>query len=85
MAAGRAGADEISAGRILPCTVQAARLIEQVRPALEEHGDLDRAVGFLRRLAERGCGAQRQRASWRDMAPTLPQSTACRRARQPSA
>ncbi|MET7795579.1 carboxylate-amine ligase [Streptomyces decoyicus] len=58
------GVDALT-GRILPCSVQAARLVEHVRPVLEAHGDLDRAVGFLRRLAERGCGAQRQRASWR--------------------
>ncbi|WP_405843090.1 glutamate--cysteine ligase [Streptomyces platensis] len=58
------GVDALT-GRVLPSSVQAARLVEHVRPALEEHGDLDRAVGFLRRLAERGCGAQRQRASWR--------------------
>ncbi|REK86927.1 YbdK family carboxylate-amine ligase [Streptomyces inhibens] len=56
------GVDALT-GRILPCSVQAARLVEHVRPALEEYGDLDLAVGFLRRLAERGSGAQRQR-SW---------------------
>lgn len=57
------GVDALT-GRILPYAVQAARLVEYVRPALEEYGDLDRALGFLRRLAERGCGAQRQRAAW---------------------
>ncbi|MFG2526595.1 glutamate--cysteine ligase [Streptomyces sp. NPDC048516] len=61
------GVDALT-GRVLPCSVQAARLVEFVRPALEEHGDLDRAMGFLRRLAGRGCGAQRQRASWRHRA-----------------
>ncbi|MGW7489386.1 hypothetical protein [Streptomyces sp. NPDC054786] len=58
------GVDALT-GRVLPCAVQAARLVEHVRPALEEHGDLDRAMGFLRRLGERGCGAQRQRTAWR--------------------
>ncbi|MEJ8654575.1 glutamate--cysteine ligase [Streptomyces sp. MS1.AVA.3] len=58
------GVDALT-GRVLPCSVQATRLVEHVRSALEQHGDLDRAMGFLHRLAERGCGAQRQRASWR--------------------
>ncbi|BCK73695.1 hypothetical protein Srufu_076480 [Streptomyces libani subsp. rufus] len=78
------GVDALT-GRVLPCSVQAARLVEFVRPALEEHGDLDRAMGFLRRLAERGCGAQRQRASWRhrahvaDVVDDLAQLTSGRR------
>ncbi|MFJ5798713.1 carboxylate-amine ligase [Streptomyces decoyicus] len=58
------GVDALT-GRVLPCSVQATRLVEHVRSALEQHGDLDRAMGLLRRLGERGCGAQRQRASWR--------------------
>lgn len=56
------GVDALT-GRILPTPVQAARLVDHVRPALEEHGDLDHVSAFLRRLAIRGSGAQRQRAS----------------------
>ncbi|EFH32132.1 predicted protein [Streptomyces pristinaespiralis ATCC 25486] len=48
----------------MPFAVQAARLVDRVRPRLEEYGDLERVAAFLRRLDEHGCGAQRQRASW---------------------
>ncbi|MGN9793181.1 carboxylate-amine ligase [Streptomyces sp. OZ13] len=50
--------------RVLPFAVQAARLVDRVRPRLEEYGDVERVTAFLRRLDEHGCGAQRQRASW---------------------
>ncbi|MEU9012664.1 glutamate--cysteine ligase [Streptomyces sp. NPDC048479] len=56
------GVDALT-GRILPASVQAARLVDHVRPALEERGDMDQVRAFLRRLAVRGSGAQRQRAS----------------------
>ncbi|MFI9583943.1 glutamate--cysteine ligase [Streptomyces sp. NPDC052236] len=57
-----AGVDALT-GRILPTPVQARRLVDHVRPALEEHGDADTVMAFLRRLATRGTGAQQQRAS----------------------
>ncbi|MGX1885138.1 carboxylate-amine ligase [Streptomyces sp. NPDC055287] len=57
-----AGVDALS-GRILPTPVQAERLVEYVRPALEEFGDTGEVTELLRRLAARGCGAQRQRAA----------------------
>jgi carboxylate-amine ligase len=56
------GVDALT-GRILPASVQAERLVDHVRPALEEHGEVERVTGFLRRLAREGSGAQRQRAS----------------------
>ncbi|MEW2086784.1 glutamate--cysteine ligase [Streptomyces sp. NPDC005283] len=56
------GVDALS-GQILPAAVQARRLVDYVRPALEEHGDVEEAGSYLRRLAERGSGAERQRAS----------------------
>ncbi|MET9664776.1 glutamate--cysteine ligase [Streptomyces sp. NPDC006475] len=56
------GVDAPSGG-ILPSAVQAERLVGFVRPALEEHGDLDTVTAFLRRLATRGSGAERQRAA----------------------
>ncbi|HYB47272.1 MAG TPA: hypothetical protein VED20_07955, partial [Streptosporangiaceae bacterium] len=39
-----------------------ARLLEHVRPALRDHGDTQIIAGLLRRLDERGTGADRQRA-----------------------
>jgi carboxylate-amine ligase len=38
-------------------------LFEHVRPTLQDHGDTDVVMAFLRRLAARGGGAERQRAS----------------------
>jgi carboxylate-amine ligase len=55
------GVDALS-GQILPAPVQARRLFDHIRPALEEHGDTDLVSAFLRRLAARGTGADRQRA-----------------------
>ncbi len=56
------GVDALT-GRILPASVQAEVLVEHVRPALEECGDMHEVTAFLRRLATRGSGAQRQRAA----------------------
>jgi carboxylate-amine ligase len=56
------GVDALT-GQILPTRVQAARLVDYVRPALEEHGDTNLVTAFLRRLAAEGTGAERQRAS----------------------
>jgi hypothetical protein len=56
------GVDALT-GRILPARVQAERLLDHVRPALEEHGDTELVTAFLRRLATHGSGAERQRAS----------------------
>jgi carboxylate-amine ligase len=50
-------------GRILPADKQAWQLFEHVRPALEEQGDGEAVAAFLRRLAARGSGTERQRAS----------------------
>ncbi|WP_274563199.1 carboxylate-amine ligase [Streptomyces spiramyceticus] len=56
------GVDALT-GRILPATVQAGRLVDHVRPALDMHGETEQVTAFLRRLATRGTGAQCQRAS----------------------
>jgi glutamate---cysteine ligase / carboxylate-amine ligase len=56
------GVDALS-GRILPTSEQADRLIAHVRPALEDHGDLDVVLAYRRRLEVCGTGAERQRAS----------------------
>ncbi|MFF9867402.1 glutamate--cysteine ligase [Streptomyces sp. NPDC013953] len=55
------GVDALT-GRVLPSSAQAARLVEHVRPALRAYGDEDEVRAFLRRLALRGSGAERQRA-----------------------
>lgn len=56
------GVDALS-GQILPTPVQAARLFDHVRAALDEHGDTSIVAAFLQRLAARGGGAEQQRAS----------------------
>jgi carboxylate-amine ligase len=56
------GVDALT-GRILPVPVQATRLVDHIRPSLEEFGDGDVISAFLRRLAAHGTGAERQRAS----------------------
>ena len=40
------------------------RLLEKIGPYLELSGDLDEVIGGLRRLAESGTGADRQRRMW---------------------
>ncbi|WP_330261072.1 YbdK family carboxylate-amine ligase [Streptomyces sp. NBC_00539] len=52
-------------GQVLPAPVRGARLLEHVRPALEEHGDTEPVTALLRRLESRGSGAHRQRAASR--------------------
>lgn len=55
------GVDALS-GRVLPAPEQAERLVRHVRPVLEAYGDMGEVSAFLRRLAARGTGAERQRA-----------------------
>lgn len=59
---GGSGVDPLS-GQVLPTSVQAARLVEYVAPALRDHGDMAAATAFLGRAAARGDGATAQRAS----------------------
>jgi carboxylate-amine ligase len=56
------GVDALTA-HVLPARVQADSLFAHIRPALEKHGDVDLVSAFLGRLAARGTGAERQRAS----------------------
>jgi carboxylate-amine ligase len=56
------GVDALS-GQILPTPAQADRLIDHIRPALWDHGDLDVVLAYRRRLDATGTGAERQRAS----------------------
>ncbi|GAA2511161.1 glutamate--cysteine ligase [Streptomyces gobitricini] len=55
------GVDALT-GRVLPVPEQAERLVRHVRPVLETYGDMGEVSAFLRRLAARGTGAERQRA-----------------------
>jgi carboxylate-amine ligase len=48
--------------RRVPATRLVAELLDRIRPALEEHGDLAFARAALTRLGRRGSGAARQRA-----------------------
>jgi carboxylate-amine ligase len=52
------------------CRVPARRLVENlldhVRPALRENGDLDRVTAEIARVLDRGTGAERQRAAFRE-------------------
>jgi carboxylate-amine ligase len=50
-------------GGIVPTAVLMDRLLGQVGPALEEHGDTDVVEAFRRRLMLRGTGAEAQRAA----------------------
>ena len=57
------GVDALTGRILLPALAQ--RLFEHVRSELERHGDTDLVDAFLHRLALRGGGAERQRASAR--------------------
>ncbi|MBC2879586.1 MULTISPECIES: carboxylate-amine ligase [Streptomyces] len=52
-------------GRVLPAPERARGLVDHIRAALEELGDLERVTAFLDRLAVHGTGAHRQRAAYR--------------------
>ena len=56
-----AGADPVT-GQAVDATALRSRLLDHVRPALSDHGDAETVTGLLRRLDDRGTGADRQRA-----------------------
>ena len=56
-----AGADPVT-GRLVDAAALRARLLDHVYPALSDHGDTETVTGLLRRLDDRGTGADRQRA-----------------------
>jgi hypothetical protein len=58
--AGRAAADPVT-GQLVAAAFR-ARLLNHVRPALSDLGDTETITGLLRRLDDRGTGADRQRA-----------------------
>ncbi|MEH0846090.1 glutamate--cysteine ligase [Micromonospora sp. CPCC 205711] len=53
---------DLSNGELRPAWQLLDRLVERVRPALAEHGDLDEVTGLLGGLRRHGTGAARQRA-----------------------
>jgi len=57
---GGSGVDPLT-GRLVPTVDLVEWLLQTIRPVLEEHGDLDRVVGWLRALIRDGDGATRQR------------------------
>jgi glutamate---cysteine ligase / carboxylate-amine ligase len=56
------GLDALS-GQIISVAEQAHRMVEHIRPALDEFGDSTLAQAYLERMAVHGGGAERQRAS----------------------
>ncbi|MFI0909393.1 hypothetical protein [Streptomyces abikoensis] len=48
-------------GRLVPMPLQAARILDHVRPVLEEYGEADQATAFVNQLAAGRGGAVRQR------------------------
>jgi carboxylate-amine ligase len=50
-------------GQLIPASVQTARLVDYVRPALQRHGDTEAVHQFVGRLTARGTGADLQRES----------------------
>ena len=57
-----------------------ARLLDYVYPALSDHGDTETITRLLRRLDQRGTGADRQRALFTSAASTPAFITALARA-----
>jgi len=56
-----AGIDPVT-GQPVDARTLRARLLDHVCPALRDHGDTETITGLLRRLEDRGTGADRQRA-----------------------
>jgi carboxylate-amine ligase len=56
-----AGADPFT-GQAVDATALRSRLLDHVYPALSDHGDTETVTRLLRRLDDRGTGADRQRA-----------------------
>ena len=56
--------DPLSAQR-MPATALVERLLDHVRPALEQHGDLEQVTALVQERLSAGTGASRQRAALR--------------------
>ena len=64
-----AGADPVT-GQAVDAPALRSRLLDHVHPALSDHGDTQTITGLLRRLDDRGTGADRQRALFTSAAST---------------
>jgi len=73
------GADPVT-GQAAGATALRSRLLDHVYPALSDHGDTETVTGLLRRLDDRGTGADRQRALFTSAASTPAFITALARA-----
>jgi carboxylate-amine ligase len=51
-------------GKLVDIRAQIPDLLDHIRPALRDDGDLDLVESELDTLRRAGCGAQRQRAAW---------------------
>ena len=74
-----AGADPVT-GQAVGAAALRARLLDHVYPALSDHGDTETITTLLRRLDDRGTGADRQRALFTSAASTPAFITALARA-----
>jgi len=74
-----AGVDPVT-GQAATATALRARLLDHVYPALSDHGDTETITRLLRRLDDRGTGADRQRALFTSAAATPAFITALARA-----
>ncbi|HEX2820268.1 MAG TPA: hypothetical protein VHO07_08910, partial [Streptosporangiaceae bacterium] len=64
-----AGADPVT-GQAVDAPMLRCRLLDHVYPALRDHGDTETITRLLRRLDDRGTGADRQRALFTSAAST---------------
>ena len=76
-----AGADPFT-GQAVDAPALRSRLLDHVYPALSDHGDTETVTRLLRRLDDRGTGADRQRALFTSAASTPAFITALARAWQ---
>jgi glutamate---cysteine ligase / carboxylate-amine ligase len=74
-----AGADPVT-GQAVDAAALRSRLLDHVSPALSDHGDTETITTLLRRLDDRGTGANRQRAFFTRAASTPAFITALARA-----
>ena len=74
-----AGADPVT-GQAVDAPALRSRLLDHVSPALSDHGDTETITRLLRRLDQRGTGADRQRALFTSAASTPAFITALARA-----
>ncbi|HLM89487.1 MAG TPA: hypothetical protein VK284_10755, partial [Streptosporangiaceae bacterium] len=74
-----AGADPVT-GQAVDAPALRSRLLDHVYPALRDHGDAETVTRLLRRLDDRGTGADRQRALFTRAASTPAFITALARA-----